>query len=95
MHFHVSVGWTNLSLETTEAFLKEDKNAFELKMRKAGLKIGGIFQPNECQSRHKVAIIVPIRNRKEHLIVFMRYMHPFLQRQQLNYVIIVVEQYSQ
>jgi hypothetical protein len=82
-------------LETTEAILNEDENAFGLKMREAGLKMGGMFKPNDCQSRHKVAIIVPIRNREGHLIVFLRYMHPFLQRQQLNYAIIVVEQARQ
>jgi hypothetical protein len=35
---------------------------------------------------------VPYRNRADHLAVFLRYMHPFLQRQQLSYIIIVVEQ---
>ncbi|XP_059352980.1 beta-1,4-N-acetylgalactosaminyltransferase bre-4-like [Daphnia carinata] len=36
--------------------------------------------------------MVPYRDRKDHLTVYLRYLHPFLQRQQLNYVIIVVEQ---
>lgn len=58
----------------------------------SGVNPGGRYEPSDCQSRHKVAIIVPFRNRTEHLTVFLRYMHPFLQRQQLNYVIIVVEQ---
>ena len=35
---------------------------------------------------------MPIRNRTEHLTAFVRYMHPFLQRQQLSYIIIAVEQ---
>lgn len=61
-------------------------------MKEAGLKSGGRYEPSECQSRQKLAIIVPLRNRQDHLTVFLRYMHPFLQRQQLNYAIIVVEQ---
>lgn len=53
---------------------------------------GGKYEPAECQSQNHIAIVVPYRNRADHLAVFLRYMHPFLQRQQLSYVIIVVEQ---
>lgn len=87
-----TVGWTNISSETKETLLKEDEMTVELKMKEAGLKMGGRYEPETCQSRHKVAIVVPYRDRKDHLTVFLRYLHPFLQRQQLNYVIIVVEQ---
>jgi hypothetical protein len=87
-----AVGWINISLETKETLLKEDEMTVELKMKEAGLKMGGRYEPETCQSRHKVAIVVPYRDRKDHLTVFLRYLHPFLQRQQLNYVIIVVEQ---
>lgn len=86
------VGWTNLSLETTTAILREDEDAVEIEMIKSNVKTGGRYKPSECQSQNKVAIVVPLRNRTDHLIVFLRYMHPFLQRQQLNYIIIVVEQ---
>jgi hypothetical protein len=79
-------------LETSTAILKEDEDAVQFKMRKSGIKVGGRYKPAECQSQHKVAIVVPVRNRTDHLTVFLRYMHPFLQRQQLNYIIIVVEQ---
>ncbi len=72
--------------------LEEDENTVKMKMKNAYLKIGGRYEPNECRSRNKVAIVVPYRDRKDHLSVFLRYLHPFLQRQQLNYVIIVVEQ---
>jgi hypothetical protein len=73
-------------LEDTES------NTFYNDMKKAGLRKGGAYKPKDCQSRSKVAIIVPYRNRSEHLTVFLRYMHPFLQRQQLDYTIFVVEQ---
>lgn len=85
-------GWTNFSLEITTALLEEDKDAFELKMKNAGVKIGGRYEPDECQTSHKVAIIVPVRDRRNHLTIFLRYMHPFLQRQQRNYTIVIVEQ---
>ena len=87
-----AVGWINISSETKETLLKEDEMTVELKMKEAGLKMGGRYEPETCQSRNKVAIVVPYRDRKDHLTVFLRYLHPFLQRQQLNYVIIVVEQ---
>ena len=42
----------------------------------------------------QVAIIVPYRNRFEQLKIFLRHMHPFLQRQQLSYQIFIIEQVS-
>lgn len=85
----LSVGWTNIS---AEAILKEKDDVVERTMAESGVKPGGKYQTKECQSRSKIAIVVPLRNRTEHLQVFLRYMHPFLQRQQLNYAIIVAEQ---
>ena len=61
-------------------------------MIQSGVTVGGRYEPSECRARHKIAIVVPVRNRRQHLTIFLRYMHPFLQRQQLNYAIIVVEQ---
>ena len=40
----------------------------------------------------KVAILIAYRNRWEHLKIFLRYMHPLLQRQQLHYRIFIIEQ---
>ena len=40
----------------------------------------------------QVAVIIPYRKRYEQLKIFLRHMHPFLQRQELLYRIIVVEQ---
>ncbi|GFS10351.1 beta-1,4-galactosyltransferase [Elysia marginata] len=59
------------------------------------LQPGGIFVPHYCRPPHKVAIIVPFRERKVHLKMFLRHMHPFLQRQDLHYGIFVVEQADQ
>ena len=89
------VGWVNFSVEDASAVLKDTSNTFELRMEKAGLNAGGIYRPKECQSRNKVAIVIPFRKRKDHLKIFLNYMHQFLQRQQLNYIVIVVEQTGQ
>lgn len=56
------------------------------------LQPGGRYHPPDCLANHKVAIIVPFRDRDEHLKLFLRHMHPFLQRQQISYGIFVVDQ---
>lgn len=56
------------------------------------LEPGGRYKPTGCVANHRAAIIVPFRNREEHLLLFLQHMHPFLQRQQVEYQIFVVEQ---
>jgi len=65
----------------------------ELNITSGGnVKKGGWYQPTMCTPLKKVAIIIPYRNRFEQLKIFLRHMHPFLQRQQFYYRIFVVEQ---
>jgi hypothetical protein len=71
----------NVSFENIEKMLPE-------------IEIGGRFRPKECIARHKVAIIIPFRNREEHLKILLRNIHPMLERQQLDYGIYVVEQFG-
>ncbi|XP_032252665.1 beta-1,4-galactosyltransferase 1 isoform X2 [Halichoerus grypus] len=56
------------------------------------VKVGGRYAPKNCISPHKVAIIIPFRNRQEHLKYWLYYLHPILQRQQLDYGIYVINQ---
>ncbi|XP_052751214.1 beta-1,4-N-acetylgalactosaminyltransferase bre-4-like isoform X2 [Galleria mellonella] len=53
---------------------------------------GGKYSPPYCTARHKVAIIVPFRDRKQHLAIFLNHMHPFLMKQEIDYGIFIVEQ---
>nr|XP_020653057.1 beta-1,4-galactosyltransferase 3 [Pogona vitticeps] len=53
---------------------------------------GGRYQPPNCEPRSRTAIIIPHRNRETHLRYLLYYLHPFLQRQQLQYGIYVVHQ---
>ncbi|CAG5033387.1 unnamed protein product [Parnassius apollo] len=53
---------------------------------------GGRYAPPNCTARHKVAIIVPYRDRQQHLAIFLNHMHPFLMKQQIEYGIFIVEQ---
>eukprot|EP00088_Acartia_fossae_P012557 TRINITY_DN16472_c0_g1_i10.p1 TRINITY_DN16472_c0_g1~~TRINITY_DN16472_c0_g1_i10.p1 ORF type:complete len:367 (-),score=51.58 TRINITY_DN16472_c0_g1_i10:446-1546(-) len=56
------------------------------------LDSGGRYSPRDCRARHRVAIIVPYRDRADHLKAFLFNIHRFLQRQQSEYGIFVVEQ---
>ncbi len=56
------------------------------------LVIGGRYKPSNCVALQKVAIIIPFRNRDEHLNYWLLFLHPILQRQQLDYGIYVIQQ---
>ena len=64
----------------------------ELEMRHPELAPGGAWRPTDCIARQKVALIVPFRDREEHLRIFLNLLIPMLQRQKLAYRIIVIEQ---
>ncbi|XP_073202136.1 beta-1,4-galactosyltransferase 1 isoform X2 [Lepidochelys kempii] len=53
---------------------------------------GGRYVPKDCKALQKVAIIIPFRNRDEHLKYWLYYLHPILQRQQLDYGVYVINQ---
>jgi beta-1,4-galactosyltransferase 1 len=52
---------------------------------------GGQWSPQHCRSTRNIAIIIPYKNRKQHLTYFLLNTHPLLARQQANYKIYVVE----
>ncbi|XP_008307071.1 beta-1,4-galactosyltransferase 3-like [Cynoglossus semilaevis] len=56
------------------------------------VELGGRYRPPYCVARYRTAIIIPFRNRDLHLKIFLHYIHPLLQRQQLNYGIYVINQ---
>lgn len=53
---------------------------------------GGRYKPSNCVAVQKVAVIIPFRNRDEHLKYWLHYLHPILQRQQLDYGIYIIQQ---
>ncbi|KAM4606160.1 beta-1,4-galactosyltransferase 1-like [Polymixia lowei] len=59
------------------------------------LQDGGRYEPPDCIALHKVAIIIPFRNRHEHLKHWLYYLHPILKRQQLNYGVYVINQHGE
>uniref|UniRef100_A0A182FTZ8 Beta-1,4-N-acetylgalactosaminyltransferase n=1 Tax=Anopheles albimanus TaxID=7167 RepID=A0A182FTZ8_ANOAL len=56
------------------------------------LQSGGQYAPPNCTARSRVAIIVPYRDREQQLPVFLKNLHPFLMKQQLEYGMYIVEQ---
>ncbi|NWQ79113.1 B4GT4 galactosyltransferase, partial [Columbina picui] len=52
----------------------------------------GQYHPTECSALQRVAILIPHRNREKHLLYLLEHLHPFLQRQQLDYGIYVIHQ---
>ncbi|XP_060238784.1 beta-1,4-galactosyltransferase 5 isoform X2 [Meriones unguiculatus] len=64
----------------------------ELFSRDPAIKLGGHWKPSDCVPRWKVAILIPFRNRHEHLPVLLRHLLPMLQRQRLQFAFYVVEQ---
>ncbi|XP_064120452.1 beta-1,4-N-acetylgalactosaminyltransferase bre-4-like [Macrobrachium nipponense] len=75
-----------LKINTTVPSIEEQES------NSSKLEPGGRYRPAECRSRHRVAIIIPYRNRAYHLPVFLYHMLPILQRQQLDFAIYIVEQ---
>jgi len=64
----------------------------ELELRQTELSPGGSWAPRSCQPRHRVAVIIPFRDREEHLRTLLNILHPMLQHQMLHYTIFVIEQ---
>ncbi|XP_029460132.1 beta-1,4-galactosyltransferase 1-like [Rhinatrema bivittatum] len=64
----------------------------ETKKDNPAVRDGGLHTPKDCQALQKVAVIIPFRNRYEHLKYWLYYLHPILQRQQLDYGVYVINQ---
>jgi hypothetical protein len=67
----------------------------ELESKFLNLQAGGRYRPRNCTSHHRVAIIVPFRDRDIYLKIFLNNIHPLLQRQQLDYGIYIVDLVSE
>uniref|UniRef100_A0A8C6YV57 Beta-1,4-galactosyltransferase n=1 Tax=Nothoprocta perdicaria TaxID=30464 RepID=A0A8C6YV57_NOTPE len=64
----------------------------QIQAKNPAVGAGGRYRPPACEPRSRTAIVIPHRNRESHLGHLLYYLHPFLQRQQLQYGIYVVHQ---
>ncbi|XP_076821547.1 beta-1,4-galactosyltransferase 2-like isoform X2 [Clavelina lepadiformis] len=53
---------------------------------------GFAFEPDSCKPKLSVAIIIPFRDREDHLKTLLGHLHPILLRQNLRFQVFVVEQ---
>ncbi|CAD5215419.1 unnamed protein product [Bursaphelenchus xylophilus] len=74
--------------------LIEDLEEFEVERNHPGVLPGGIWKPRDCKARHKVAVIIPYRDRKSHLTRLLDFLIPIMQKQRLDFRFIVTEQYG-
>ncbi|VDN03776.1 unnamed protein product [Thelazia callipaeda] len=58
------------------------------------IKPGGRWKPEDCIAVHKIAVIIPFRDRQSHLTRLIDFLIPILRRQQLDFRFIVTEQYG-
>ena len=54
--------------------------------------VAGSWKPRHCVARQRIAVVIPARNRDEHLQTLTQHLHPFLQSQHLEYSVFVVDQ---
>jgi len=80
----VLVGQVNVTFKAPEVG--------ELELLHTELRAGGSWAPASCVARHRVAVIIPFRDRQPHLRALLAILHPMLQRQLLHYTVFVVEQ---
>ncbi|KAM9805313.1 beta-1,4-galactosyltransferase 3 [Syngnathus typhle] len=64
----------------------------EVRRKNPLVERGGRYRPPNCEARHRTAVVIPHRHRENHLRFLLYYLHPFLQRQQLNYGIYIIHQ---
>lgn len=56
------------------------------------IRSGGRFSPKECRASYRVALVIPYRDRAQHLPIFLKNIHQLLMKQQIDYGIFIVEQ---
>lgn len=52
----------------------------------------GSYEHSTCESRYRVAIIIPLRGREKNLRHLLSHMHPIWQRQELSYTVFIITQ---
>ncbi|XP_069739782.1 beta-1,4-galactosyltransferase 5-like isoform X3 [Narcine bancroftii] len=78
----IDVNMTEISMEEIQKIFRKDPY----------MQIGGHWKPRDCIPRWKVAILIPFRNRHEHLPILLRHLIPLLQHQRLQFAFYVIEQ---
>nr|XP_038953012.1 beta-1,4-galactosyltransferase 6 isoform X1 [Rattus norvegicus] len=78
-----------LSVNVSEISFDEVHQLFS---KDSEIEPGGHWRPQDCKPRWKVAVLIPFRNRHEHLPIFFLHLIPMLQKQRLEFAFYVIEQ---
>jgi len=78
-----------IEVDTTPEYIEHVERRFA-----STISNGGRYKPSGCRARDRVAVVVPFRDRKQHLPILLKNLHPFLMKQQIDYGIFIVEQSS-
>ncbi|XP_069778666.1 beta-1,4-galactosyltransferase 6 isoform X2 [Narcine bancroftii] len=78
-----------INVNMSEISMEEIQHVFSQDIE---IKSGGHWKPGDCKPRWKVAILIPFRNRHEHLPILFRHLIPMLQRQHVQFGFYVIEQ---
>lgn len=88
----------NIDMNTTQRVIVDDDVTclaeIEKSLETRNITVGGFYSPSHCKPQYKIAIIVPYRKRKHQLAAFVKHMHPFLQRQAIDYAIYLLEPFG-
>lgn len=61
-------------------------------MLHSDMKPNGLWSPKHCNPLHRVAVIIPFKNRTPHLVTLLSVLIPVLKRQEVMFQIFVTEQ---
>lgn len=76
----------------TELDLKlNSMEEIETNLKSFSIELGGKWSPNDCEPEFRIAIIIPYRDRLDHLKLFLKNMHPFLIKRKTSYGIYLIE----
>ena len=82
---------TNLKISSKNSIRQPSLNLQIKNTKKNEMKL--VLNCLKFPKRASTAIIVPYKDREEHLKLLLRYLHPNLQRQQISYCIFIAEQF--
>ena len=75
-----------------QGVITESPPTFDVTAAFNDVMIGGAWKPKECVARHRVAIVIPYRDRQYHLKSLLKTLVPVLKSQNVHFQIFVSEQ---
>jgi hypothetical protein len=84
---------TNINNSATKNTYGKECNSLTLKQKIPGIgQFGGHWRPSSCAPQRRIAIVIPFRDRHEHLCILLKNLIPLLISQLTEFRIFVIEQ---